>query len=131
MLPNIAMAAPGSSYATSKDFVAFFLQSPITKEPEIEIRISAENAAVVNSFYESLRKQNIPFRKLGLPVFPPPLMLLLEYHLAKRALQVLRSWYDDVVREGKNLPRVEVTKPDGSIVKVNESEQITKLIEII
>lgn len=75
-----------SSYEHRSDFIAYFLQSPITKELEYEIRIKANNKSAAAEYQKLLKKENIQYRQIGLEVFPLPICLLLDLSSLGRAL---------------------------------------------
>jgi|SRR5581483_2240340 len=116
-----------NQYSTRNDFVAYFLQSPTTKEPEFEIRISGPQKAV-QTFQQLLRDKQIPFRKIGLDIFPPPLILLLEYNSIKDALGVLHSWF---ANNKSKITNVMIVKPDAVIEEIKDENQILKIMDDI
>jgi len=117
-----------SNYKTSKDFIAYFLQSQITKEPEFEIRITAKPEAI-QEFQRSLKDKGIPFRKIGLDIFPPPSMLLLEYGSIKDALRILHSWY--INNKAKKGLSITLVRPDATLEEIKDENQILEIIESI
>lgn len=112
-------------YTTRKDFVAYFLQLPVTKEPEFEIKISG-TANVVNAFLALLKQKGVAFRRIGLEIFPPPLMVLLERNSIKEALGVLHVWLKNNREQG--IQEIKFIRPDGSAQNILNEQHIVRAI---
>lgn len=122
--PPAGALPKGSGYKHSSDFVAYFLSSPITKEPEYEIRIKADMQSI-DQYKRLLEQKKVEYRLIGLPVFPPPVCLLLEDKSLKDALETLSSWYKD--NKSKN-PDVSIVKPSGEVVRVEKEQDVQELL---
>lgn len=115
-----------AGYEYRSDFIAYFLQSPVTKEPEYEIRIKASKESAAE-YRNLLKKGNIQYRQIGLEIFPPPIRLLLDYSSLKDALNALVAWYAS--NKEKEAFKVSILKPTGDLTEVQSEQDIQKIIE--
>lgn len=116
-----------AGYEYRSDFIAYFLQSPVTKEPEYEIRIKASKESAAE-YRRLLKEGNIQYRQIGLEIFPPPIRLLLEYSSLKSALAALITWY--ATNKGKDF-KVSILKPTGDLAEMQSEQDIQKIMETI
>lgn len=111
-------------YKYSQDFIAYFLSSPITHEPEFEIRIKADVQSI-NKYTRILEQRQVQHRQAGLPVFPPPIYLLLGKKSLRDALEGLLIWYEEYKSENFEISVVHST---GVIKKVTDAKDIQAML---
>lgn len=117
----------GSGYKYGSDFIAYFLASPVTKEPEYEIRIKSD-MVTISEYKNLLGQEKVEYRQLGLPVFPPPVCLILERNSVASALKSLQIWYNK--NKDKN-PEVTVTRPNGNILTIRSENDFIELLKTL
>jgi hypothetical protein len=119
------VAGTKPSYAHGRDFGSFLLQTPVTNEPEYEIRIKASNLAL-KKYQDLLKEKNVMFRRAGLEIFPPPIFILADRSMIVNALSILHSWYEN--NRGKENIEVSILLPDASVQQINGADEIQELI---
>jgi len=112
-------------YKYKSDFVSFFLESPLTKEPEYEVRISARREQVVQ-YQNMLKRKQIFYRQVGLEIFPPPVRFLIDSASFKEAMAALIIWHNE--NRTRNLG-VTLMQPTGDLINVRNEEDMQKILE--
>jgi hypothetical protein len=120
-------ALPKGSGYRGTDFVSYFLYSPVTKKPEYEIRIRTDMQSI-EEYQKMLQQRKIEYRKIGLPVFPPPVFHLVADSSIKEALQALQAWL--ATHKSKTLD-VSILMPDGESNTIENESDVEYLLSAI
>jgi len=119
-----------TNYKYKGDLVAFFLSSPLTKEPEYEIRIKG-NVRSIQEYRDQLRQKGILYRVMGLPVFPPPICLILEDKSVKDALIALQTWHRNLTGIAKESVEISIMDPSGALKEIHDEKDIENSIKLV
>lgn len=98
----------------------------ITKEPQYEIRIKSDKRSLIE-FQELLKNNNVEFRLIGLPVFPPPMSIWVENAFLEDAMNPLLTWYSSN-RSGN--PEISILMPNGDLATIQDDRDIKHLAAI-